>query len=652
MLYHWPSRCAALALVGCLAHLSGQAATVGRAQGAVLIGRPLAVSVPVLLEGSGESIPECAQAEVFYGDAKVPGSSVSTEMQSGASGPTVRVRTNAAINEPVVTVYLQVGCGNRFTRRLVLLAEPDPAVDVQRPLPGVAAAGRSEASEAAVTAAPLNLAMSRDAPRLAATPPPAAAQPPKRRRPMPAPAPAAKSGSKAAAAPVAALAAKAAPAPAPAVSPAPPAATAAAPRDQLKLDVPVGAGEPGVPSEEQIRQAARLQAIERDLRDMRQFLQRSDAATLQLQSQLAKAESERYANPLVYALAALLLVMAGLLAVLWRRAAAARQAASDDWWRTAADERSSGRVSLADANGREVEARDGAGRKPAPSPTDAKPFSVDSDLVAEAPVPPTVRVPLTGVSARTDDFQSSQGSSRALKAEELHDVQQEADFFSSLGEYDRAIEVLRSHIQAHPETSAVAWLDLVEIYHKLGRREEFDWVRREFQRRFNAEVPEFDGYSQESAGIEAYDNAMARIAALWPSRRVLDVIEESIFRGPSKDGTQAFSLQAYRELLLLHHIGQQVLVGSATPPSVFGDSGPVSSSHGFSHTSIHPLSTGLAALDSQGTQAAAEPEPDFALDLNLDEPAAASAAHAAHEHLLDFDLPDLTHASGLAHARR
>jgi hypothetical protein len=424
------------------------------------------------------------------------------------------------------------------------------------------------------------------------------------------------------------------------------------PRDQLKLDVPVGAGEPSVPSEEQIRQAARLQAIERDLRDMRQFLQRSDAAMLQLQSQLAKAESERYANPLVYALAALLLVMTALMAVLWRRATAVRQAAADDWWRSAADNRSSGRVSLTDASGREVDTRDGGARKTAPPPANAAPFSVDSDLVAEAPLPPTVRVPLTGVSARTDDFQSSQGSSRALKAEELHDVQQEADFFSSLGEYDRAIEVLRSHIQAHPETSAVAWLDLVEIYHKLGRREEFDWVRREFQRRFNAEVPAFDAYSQESAGIEAYDNAMARIAALWPSRRVLDVIEESIFRGPSKDGTQAFSLQAYRELLLLHHIGQQVLVGSATPPSVFGDSGPISSSHGFSHTSIHPLSTGLAAFDSHGGPQATEAQPEFALDLNLDEPPPAQAARAKEEHLLDFDLPDLTQApAGQARAR-
>ena len=398
---------------------------------------------------------------------------------------------------------------------------------------------------------------------------------------------------------------------------------------------------------------------------MRQFLQRNDAAMLQLQAQLAKAESERYANPLVYALAGLLLVMAGLMAVLWRRAAGAREAAATDWWRSPPSEREAARAAAASAGARDHDHDDdrehehehehdgresGHRHAPVARANDSEAFSVHSDLGAEPPTPPTVRVPLP-ITARTDDFQASHGASRALKAEELHDVQQEADFFSSLGEYDRAIEVLRGHIQAHPETSAVAWLDLVEIYHKLGRREEFDWVRREFQRRFNAEVPAFDEYSQESAGIEAYDNAMARIAALWPSRRVLDVIEESIFRGPSKDGAQAFSLQAYRELLLLHHIGQQVLVGGDGSQSVFGDSGPISGpqsesgSHGFSHTSIHPLSTGIASLEQDAG--------DYALDLNLDEPGREPAG-GPEPHMLDFDLPDVdevTSDSGFARTR-
>ncbi|MFL6692742.1 MAG: FimV family protein [Ramlibacter sp.] len=644
------SRCAALAVAGCLAHAAGQAATVGRAQGAVLIGRPLEIAVPLLLEGSGDSAPECAEAEVFYGDTKVPASNVNTEFQTAARGPVVRVRSGAAVNEPVVTVYLQLGCGSRFTRRLVLLAEPDPAVDVQRPAPGVIAAPkRAEAVEAAVNAAQLNLSTSRGLPATAQAAAVAPQPVPRKRLPPSPPA----SRPAAAVKPAAAKRPKALATAPVLVQPAPPA------RDQLKLDVPAGVAEPAPPSEEQLRQAARLQSIERDLGEMRQFLKRNDSAMLQLQAQLARAESQRYSNPLVYALSVLLLIMAALMAYFWRRAVLAREAAEDDWWRSPRAEREAGRPAAASTGARDPERQERPEKASAPVAFGVA-DAVPAGMAASDPVTPTVRVPLTSVTARTDDFQSSQAGSRALKAEELHDVQQEADFFSSLGEYDRAIEVLRGHIQAHPETSAVAWLDLVEIYHKLGRREEFDWVRREFRQRFNAQVPAFDDYSQESAGIEAYDHAMARIAALWPSRRVLDVIEESIFRGPSKDGAEAFSLQAYRELLLLHHIGQQVLVGSDSPRTHFSDSGPVSGSnpdsHGFSHTSIHPLSTGLSSLDLPPREAPRgqhrrEDLGDLELDLNLDEPQV-QARHQADPHLLDFDLPDIGENTQTSSIRR
>ena len=322
-----------------------------------------------------------------------------------------------------------------------------------------------------------------------------------------------------------------------------------------------------------------------------------------------------------------------------------QEAAAATWWRDPASDRDARRP-RAGAEAAPVVARAEAS-KPGEDEDDAS-GKPRSRLVSQAPEPmvhpdpvqpPTMQAPLH-VSARTDgDFQPSQTGTRALKAEELHDVQQEADFFSSLGEYDRAIDVLRSHIQANPETSAVAWLDLVEIYHRLGRREDFDWVRREFQRRFNAKVPEFDNYSLENAGIEAYDNAMQRIIALWPARRVLDVIEESIFRGPSKDGAQAFSLQAYRELLLLHHIGQQVLSDSPSHSGFHEEASEMVGGNsdfgaeGFSHTSIHPLSTGLAGKD----EAEGQGGPVLDLDLSLDEPAAAPATGA----MLDFDLPEI-----------
>jgi hypothetical protein len=92
-----------------------------------------------------------------------------------------------------------------------------------------------------------------------------------------------------------------------------------------------------------------------------------------------------------------------------------------------------------------------------------------------------------------------------------------------------------------------------------------------------------------------------------------------------------------------------VLVGGSDGRrSQFGDSGPVSGPHsdsgphGFSHTSIHPLSTGLASFD--------EAPGHSSLDLNLDEPPPGLAAEQQSQ-LLDFALPDAS-APADSHASR
>ena len=49
---------------------------------------------------------------------------------------------------------------------------------------------------------------------------------------------------------------------------------------------------------------------------------------------------------------------------------------------------------------------------------------------------------------------------------------------------------------------------------------------------------------------------MTRIQSLWNTPRVLDVIEESLFRKPGRP-SEAFGLEAYRELLMLYAIANE-----------------------------------------------------------------------------------------------
>ncbi|MBA2960898.1 MULTISPECIES: FimV family protein [Ramlibacter] len=658
----------AVGVLACAAASGSAALTLGRVQGVALIGRPLEVTVPVVFEASGEAVPECADAEVFYGDTRLPAGRISTQIEPGGAGATVRVRASATINEPVVTVYLNVGCRNRSTRRLVLLAEqPDPRSEavprLARPVPSadepVVEVGRTAAAPAPRPSR---------AARAAAIPAPA----------DPAAPAAPQTGSQEAARsapPVVRQEAR----PPRTVQPRPSAAAgrAAAPTARLRLeplDLSLPPGDPvlrmssglslgpattdeqraaaaalwrslNARPEDLLREAQRLESLEKDLLSLRASIQRNERALADVRGQLQKAETERYANPLVYGLALLALAAALVATWAWRRRGSVADApGAAQWWRAGDD-------SIDSRPARAIRSAPAATRVSVPTPS--RPDSVDLDRDAGRPRP-AAPAPLLrptsdfSPSLRGEDFRASNSAGlRALRAEELHDVQQEADFFISLGEFDRAIEVLRSHISMNPETSAVAWLDLMDIYHKLDRRHDYEWVRRQFAHGYNAEVPEFDNYTEASAGLEAYENAMTRIVALWPSRRVLDVIEESIFRGPSVDGTNAFTLQAYRDLLLLHHVGTELVSQEedGRTSSFFGDMGQPQGSEpsGFSATSISPLSAMASAADAhQGADS------DIELDINLDEPAAGEEAliGAAHpgdgdSHLLDFDLPEI-----------
>ena len=97
------------ALFLCVA-TGSSALTLGRLQGLALVGRPLDISVPVLLDAGSDPAELCLEADVFYGETRLDASRVGARLESvaGRNG-TVRVSSLAALDEPVVTVILRVG---------------------------------------------------------------------------------------------------------------------------------------------------------------------------------------------------------------------------------------------------------------------------------------------------------------------------------------------------------------------------------------------------------------------------------------------------------------------------------------------------------------------------------------------------------------
>lgn len=630
MLHVVTFRTLALAVCAGLCASDASALSLGQPRGAVLIGRPLEVVVPVTLDAP-DGGNACSVGELYDGEARV---NVAPDIRwlPGPNGREGRLRISspAPVTEPVVMLALRVGCGlNATTRRYVLLPElpplneaasvapvrpsalsavTAPPVAAQRPAAPASPAVPSASGPAATTRKPTPMREATQ-PRTDAAAAPRPARGDSRRR----------------------------------VAPPPAAAPAPAPQSRLRL-APLELGperdatlhfstELTLPTtvdparraeaaalwqalnktpEEVVQEGLKLQALDREIQSLRQLTQQNAAAVTAMREQVQAARADRnQASTLALLLFGLLLAFAGWLA--WRWHQSRRLAGVSRWFEAnAADPVDSQTQQASVPPSRPAVMPSGWDQPAAPELP-----SIDRHLQTAPVRPAAVGAAIAGGSALqpppTVDFQTSQGGTvRMVGVREMLDVHDKADFFLSLGQHEQAIAVLEAHVHDQVETSALPWLDLLGLYHSLGRRRDFDATRAEFNLRFTAHVPDFEHFDEPTHSLENYSRALSRIVALWPSRRVLEVIEESMFRKPGLPGADTFSLEAYRELVLLYHIAQEVAPQEGAEPVAPAQSAAVDTDRlhsGFTSTATQPL----AALDSL--------EFDLDLPLDLDDPA-------------------------------
>ena len=610
--------------------------SLGQYRGAVLIGRPLDIAVPVVLDLKEDLAALCLEANVFYADNQLSQSRIqvtSNRPSPAGQNAVIRIRSSVPIDEPVVTVALRSGCQQKTERRYVMLA--DLASEAPS-MPLIGSPVTPTASNAITTPSVQARGNPAGEPISAATIAATSVQ-------TPGLTPQRRSRTNSTDAAVRGGATAFATADKRSNQRAKNAQTTQKGGARLSLRA-VNAGIEGdpqlrasgellsVPSaspqerfafaalwralmaqpQDIARDAERLQTLESTVLGLQMQGQKKTLAFENMDGQIKQAQAERYANPLVYGLGALLLLALAALGFVTRRWMVSNNTNDLDlpWWR-----RSEPRVDEWASKTQEAEVflfPDAAPAKAAKADTSARGTGkreLDLDLGAHNSDFIEVKH-LTGLGStdlilplpradRTDFGISMNHPERALKAEELFDVQQQADFFISLGQHEQAIEVLRSHISDNVQTSPLVYLDLFNIYHQLKLKPGYEALRDDFNRRFNAEIPEFELYSDVSAGLEAHQTALSRIELLWPSSKVLDVIEESLFRQPgSKSDT--FNLEAYRELLLLYCVAREIISPESTVanakstfdlPEILDVSDAKTTK--FGPTSIQPLSTSV-----------------------------------------------------------
>lgn len=592
------------ALMLCTA-MGAAALTLGRAQGAVFIGKPLDLRVQMQFDAAEEAQSACMDAEVFYGDTVLETAKVSVvvEPTAGAQGPTVRVTSPVLVNEPIVTVNFRVGCQQKLSKRYTVF--PEVATNVVEP-PAPRPAKRSPAAPVTLPVVPVAEPPARTT--TAATTSERSTTPRSRIEPTAQPRAAAEQP----AAKPARLVPEAASTPAAPPVRVKPAAKGTG-KSRLKLDpldllvdhdpvlqatselLTLPQENPAVRAEaaalwrslntspeELLLQEAKAKAIEKDLKSLYAVTAENQKGLMDLVAKVERAESERYANGLVYALGGLLLVSLLVLAWVWRRA----QRVRPSHWRDGLDSGDSLMAELVKAPPVSRPRTPSAPVEPAaqevPTPSAMSPLDFDLSDMGLAPQPSvrperaqdpyldsapvsidTEPRPLSAVAlsqAGGRDFSVSiSGGVRAIDSTELLDVRKQASFFMSLGEVQRAIDLLVNHIAQVGQSSPLVCLDLLKIYYKEGREPEYEALRKEFNNWFTGHVPVIDDFGDEGRSLDKYPNVLDQIVALWPDPRVLEYIENCMYHHSSDEYEPHFDLLAYRELLLLHGVAKRIV---------------------------------------------------------------------------------------------
>ena len=563
-----------------VAAVPAQALGFGRVGNTTQLGQPLNFAALIRLENDETLARECVAAEVFVGDSKLqPGQvRVTLEASGNANERLVRITTSAIIDEPVVTVSISAGCSSKITRKFVAFIDP-PLINAPQTAPADAAMmvpQRADSQVAPLVAvvegekAPIAVPSRAPAPVRAARPErprreDSAARATPRSRPVVIARAATEDASepvapKAGAARKSAVKARSAQAPRPAASgprlelEAAPAVVARAASAAPAVDVPVVAPAASAASAPPVDDTAALLALERErirlleegLARLRSDSQATQQALVTLQARLQVAESERYANPLVYSLAWLSALLALAVGALWWRQSRARGAGQ--WWAPPVAQ-----APAAAPRADRSKALDFEAEPPTTMSGMARAYGVSVLEPDEIPTP-APDLPMTVPAAAVFRPVATEPV-RELSVEELIDLEQQAEFFVVLGQDEAAIELLMSHVRNDGGISPLPYLKLLEIYKRRGEADAYERIRDRFNRRFNAYAPDWSSDLQQGLSIEAYPETVLRLQELWVSpAKAMETLAAALFRRDASD--QTYDLPAYRELLFLYAIAR------------------------------------------------------------------------------------------------
>ena len=543
-----------------LAPAPAQAMMLGQAEGALVLGQAPRMRVPVRMDPGLPLVAQCVRAELRDGDTLVPDSQLHVTVRgSDAQGWSfIDIRGARGLRAPFVQLTVHMECQFRRSRSYTLLVEPSSRVvaDAQgvEPVPSVAPREPRRREGSAVARRAGDRMVSPAHPRTRG---------------------------------VAAQAAPRAPA-RPARGEGRPQLASGQPPSHLRLDwlsrelaqrrgvapgtlaglAPAGSAPAPAPQQEvqrlQASDAQLMQRIDAMQRQVHALQQRNAAREHELgtlRTELAQARSDppSWRNSLFAAVGALLALVALLL---WQ----GRRPRMDSPW--PAGMLAQGAATRAGAMS-SIAASGYATPATAADPA-ADPLAWDEPAAVPAGAASAKRRPAnpTPASAASSDsqlpfdreaFQRPLSAPEHMQIDEVVDHGHLADFFIGIGDYDKAIDVMRRALdEAAGLTSALPYLYLFDLYRRCGRRADYEQLQRECAGRLNARILPWDeDPAQAPRDLLDYPRALALLTESWNGPARLTVVERMIADDP-RNRRVGFDLPAYRDLLDLYALARDL----------------------------------------------------------------------------------------------
>lgn len=497
------------------AMLAAHAMTLGELQGEALIGRPLDLSLPVQ-STAGEALSEgCVRADIYFGEAQQKSPRITIQATQ------LRLQLSEPVNEPVVKIQIRTFCGASQIRNYVLLADlpPDFSASVATNTPLAAAPAQPERSSVALAPAAVVLPQGAAAPTARPSLPASrklATSIGKNKKVVRKPKTTATTSKRPRdRKPASAQQAKS-------VLKLDPMEILSDRMDNLELNMPF------VPAEDALLQSRQIATLQAEAKSMRELAVKNDRTLLELRSQLQQAQSQQVFTSFLYGLIALLLIGVAALAWLWRGQKKLTTAAQS-WWQHASDE--------------EMTA------------------FLQPEALAPAPKPAATTLTAT----RNEPPPEPTAAPRTINPESVQDTRQQAEFFITLGQDYRAIQILKQHIARSELPNPLICLDLLDLYQHANQSAEFDQLRNVSHQHLNVRLPELTAYQQEGRSLTAYPEVLTTLTRLWPGEQAQAYMDTCIFRKAATQSQAPFDLAAFRDLLTLHALAEELAL-PVTPP--------------------------------------------------------------------------------------